>query len=412
MSKELIERHLEGIPSKHLYDGQQSLYDMATRAFGGTIRLREHFRSIPEIIGFSNGFYNNEIRPLRDPASSTLLPPVVLHRIPGYRTPDTKLNLVEADEVARLIAACCQHPKYEQCTIGVISLLGEDQARAIYERVRQYVSEAELDRRAFMVGDAYYFQGDERDVMFLSLVETGEGRIAALNKKADQQRFNVAASRAKDQMWIVHSADPNVFHEQDLRGRLLRFYSGEGRRIETWKRVEDVLTSKTPDDEFYFQRLVARAIVDRGYAVRAEVRVGHYRIDLVVDGTTDSLAVECDGDRWHTLEHAEEDAGRQMVLERMGWRFVRIRGGAYFRNPESALEPLWRRLEELGIHPITVNGDPTAEDGVAKEILALAETFKQSRSPESELPIAPEPSPASEPSRSSAEEAPLRPRTA
>ena len=253
-------------------------------------------------------------------------------------------------------------------------LLGEDQARAIYERVRQYVSEAELDRRAFMVGDAYYFQGDERDVMFLSLVETGEGRFVALTRKADQQRFNVAASRAKDQMWIVHSVDPNVFHEQDLRGRLLRYYSGEGRRIENWKRVEEVLTSKTPDDEFYFQRLVARAIVDRGYAVRAEVRVGHFRIDLVVDGTSDSLAVECDGDRWHPLEKTEEDIKRQLVLERMGWRFARIRGGEYFRHPGKALEPLWRRLEEFGIHPVTVNGDPTTEDGVAKEIQALAET--------------------------------------
>ncbi len=367
--KELIDKHLTGIPSKHLYDGQQSLYDMASRAFGGTIRLREHFRCMPEIIAFSNQFYNNEIRPLRDPASSTLLPPVVLHRVPGYRPEGSMVNEVEAAEVAALIAAVCQHPAYTHCTIGAISLLGEDQARAIYERVARLVPEEELDRRSFVCGDAYHFQGDERDVMFLSLVETGDGRMATLNRLPDVQRFNVAASRPKDQLWIVHSVDGSVFHPEDLRGRLLRFYSEEGRRIENWKSVEEILQPKTRDDEFFFQRKVAKAIVDRGYTVRAEVRVGHYRIDLVVDGLTDSLAVECDGDRWHTLEHEQDDVARQMILERLGWRFVRIRGGEFFRDPDRAVESVWKRLEELEIHPVATNGPPSPTEGITKEII-------------------------------------------
>ncbi|MBI4199722.1 MAG: hypothetical protein HY535_04540 [Chloroflexi bacterium] len=379
--KELIDKHLTGIPSKHLYDGQQSLYDMATRAFGGTIRLREHFRCMPEIIAFSNQFYNNEIRPLRDPTSSALLPPVVLHKVSGYRPEGSKVNEVEAAEVAALIAAICQHPAYTHCTIGAISLLGEDQARAIYERVIRLVSEGELDRRNFVCGDAYHFQGDERDVMILSLVETGDGRMATLNRLPDVQRFNVAASRPKDQLWIVHSADASVFHPEDLRGRLLRFYSGEGRRIENWRSVEEILQPKTRDDEFFFQRKVAKAIVDRGYAVRAEVRVSHYRIDLVVDGVTDSLAVECDGDRWHTLEREQDDVARQMDLERHGWRFAHIRGGEFFRNPDRALESLWRRLEELGIHPVATNGSPTPTEGITKEIIEEARGRREETAP-------------------------------
>jgi hypothetical protein len=108
--QDLMRRLLDGIPAKHLYDGQQSLYDLARRAFGGTIRLREHFRCMPEIIGFSNQFYNHEIQPLRDPGASRLTPPVVMHRVAGYREPGTNINLQEAKEVAALIAACCQHP--------------------------------------------------------------------------------------------------------------------------------------------------------------------------------------------------------------------------------------------------------------------------------------------------------------
>ena len=396
--KELMDKHLAGVPAKHLYDGQQSLYDMATRAFAGTIRLREHFRCMPEIIAFSNQFYHNEIRPLRDPASSTLLPPVVLHKVSGYRPEGSKVNEVEAAEVAALIAAVCNHPAYNHCTIGAISLLGEDQARAIYERVIRLVSEEELDRRNFVCGDAYHFQGDERDVMFLSLVETGDGRMATLNRLPDVQRFNVAASRPKDQLWVVHTAEASAFHPEDLRGRLLRFYSGEGRRIENWKHVEEILQPTSRDDEFFFQRKVAKAIVDRGYAVRAEVRVGHYRIDLVVDGITDSLAVECDGDRWHTLEHEQDDVARQMILERLGWRFVRIRGGEFFRNPERTLEPLWTRLEELGIRPVETNGSPAPTEGVTKEIIEDARRRREAMAPSSVdgegIPFGPEGGPA------------------
>ena len=67
----LINEHLAGVPNSHLYDGTTSLYHLARQCFGGTIALREHFRCVPDIIGFSNSLsYDFEIRPLRNPASA------------------------------------------------------------------------------------------------------------------------------------------------------------------------------------------------------------------------------------------------------------------------------------------------------------------------------------------------------
>jgi hypothetical protein len=40
---------------------------------------------------------------------------------------------------------------------------------------------------------------------------------------------------------------------------------------------------------------------------------------------------------------------RQANLERLGWRFVRIRGSIFFRDEERAMRPLLQRLSELGI---------------------------------------------------------------
>jgi very-short-patch-repair endonuclease len=287
----------------------------------------------------------------------------------GFRAPGADTNELEADWVAALVAACCGHPAYKESTLGVISLLGEDQARAILDRVRRRVSPEELEHRAFIAGDAYHFQGDERDVMFLSLVEAPDARRpAVLNRRTDQQRFNVAASRARDQMWLVHSIDAMEFHPEDMRGRLLTHFGQADQRARNWRAVEEILRN----DAYHFQRLVAKQIIERGYRARAEVRVGQYRIDLVVDGDSDSLAVECDGERWHTLDSHQDDVARQITLERLGWKFLRIRGGQYFRDPDGALAPLWRRLTDLGIQPANQLSSEVP-GGLAAEIVQRAE---------------------------------------
>ena len=91
-------------------------------------------------------------------------------------------------------------------------------------------------------------------------------------------------------------------------------------------------------------------IIGRGYRkVSVQHNVGRYRIDIVVEGPHARLAVECDGDRWHGPEVWHQDRARQQVLERANWTFERIRGSAFYRDPDTALLPLWQRLADLGI---------------------------------------------------------------
>ena len=54
--------------------------------------------------------------------------------------------------------------------MGVISLRGKAQAKEIEQRVLQRVGAEEMERRNIHCGDAYNFQGDERDVIFMSMV--------------------------------------------------------------------------------------------------------------------------------------------------------------------------------------------------------------------------------------------------
>ena len=64
------------------------------------------------------------------------------------------------------------------------------------------------------------------------------------------------------------------------------------------------------------------------------------------------VALECDGERYHSSESAiASDMERQTVLQRLGWNFIRIRGGVFYRNKELAMEKVFQQLEELGIKP-------------------------------------------------------------
>jgi superfamily I DNA and/or RNA helicase len=66
-----------------------------------------------------------------------------------------------------------------------------------------------IEERKIEVGDVYSFQGDERDVIFLSMVKALDSSnpsdtIRALTDEKTKQRYNVAASRARDQMFLFH----------------------------------------------------------------------------------------------------------------------------------------------------------------------------------------------------------------
>jgi very-short-patch-repair endonuclease len=92
-------------------------------------------------------------------------------------------------------------------------------------------------------------------------------------------------------------------------------------------------------------------VLSRGYHAKVQHKVGRYRIDMVIEGQGRRLAVECDGDGFHGPDRWEADRNRQAVLERLGWNFFRLRGSAYYRDPDLALSALWERLDGAGIAP-------------------------------------------------------------
>lgn len=263
------------------------------------VTLLEHFRCVPDIIGFSSWLsYDGRIKPLREAASSRLAP-VVPYRVSGASR-NGKINEEEARTIVSLIAAMLEHPAYKDKTLGTISLLGEEQARRIEEMLRRLALEekiplGELDKRRFRSGTAAEFQGDERHVIFLSLVDSPDpsgGPLPLRDRDLFKKRFNVAASRAQDQLWVVYSLDPaNDLKLGDLRRSLIQYaldpktHQGRGEEAKA---------------ESEFERQVIRELQARGYRVMPQYPAGYYRIDIAIQGGRGGkVAIECDGDRYH-----------------------------------------------------------------------------------------------------------------
>ncbi|MCF0093091.1 AAA domain-containing protein [Micromonospora sp. MH99] len=370
----LINSHLVDVPSAEHFDPESSLYDHAVRRSPERILLTEHFRSVPAIIGFSSEtYYGGEIEPLRtdrpagigDPVNAVHVPDGIRQGLIGYGD----VNVPEAEALVARVAAIVADPAYGGRSIGVVSLLSTSgQALYLLTRLREEVGEEEMERRRLRVGDSYTFQGDERDIVLVSMVvEPHHGPVSAFTKRDHHRRVNVAASRARDQLWVFHSVQPADLREDDARGLLLTYCQN----VTAVDEAYDDLEKRCDSD---FEREVLRRILRRGYRPLPQFRIGGYRIDFVLpapDGRR--LAIECDGDAYHGPDQWESDMRRQAVLERVGnCVFVRIRGSVFSRDPEAALGPLWQRIDELGIavpQPVDasartqpVNAGPSADE--------------------------------------------------
>ncbi len=343
-------------------DPKRSLFDEAVMRFGGRITLTEHRRCMPEIIGFSNRIaYEPEgvrLVPVRQYGADRLEPIKAVHVQDGYeKGASAKVNPAEVGAIVARIEDCIADPRYDGLTMGVISLLGSAQAKAIEKVLLERIDPEEWATRDLRCGDSAEFQGSERDVMFLSMVKAPEegARIGALTAEMYVQRYNVAASRAKDQMWVFHSVGlSDLGNPEDMRFALLDYVYGV---IHQSQHNDGHAMGTVPDDvrvepfDSLFEQRVFNKIVDRGYIVVPQFEASGYLIDLVVVGSRGRLAIECDGDAWHGPDAYERDLARQRDLERCGWQFFRIRESAYYIDPVGELEELWASLEELNIHP-------------------------------------------------------------
>lgn len=347
---ELRTRFLHGIPQNKMIDAQTSVFDLTQLMLPNSqLMLREHFRSVAPIIQFSTRFYRNQLIPLRIPKPSERLDPPLIDVYLPHGKRASGINPAECDYIVEEVARIVNDEALAGRSLGVISLIGPHQARAIERRLIDHpdVGHEKIQAHRIICGDSTTLQGQERDIVLLSMV-AGPTDATMQRDFRTGQRFNVALSRARDRLYLVRSVTASQLKPNDLKRQVIEHFAdpmpdGGGLvDVELLERCESG-----------FEQEVCKRLLDAGYRAIPQVRAGAYRIDIVVEGSDDRrMAVELDGDRFHGPDVWEKDMKRQAALERAGWVFWRVFGSQWHADPEHWWQDLVRRLDSLGIAPI------------------------------------------------------------
>jgi very-short-patch-repair endonuclease len=394
---QLRETFLRGMPIANYLDPATSMYDLASMMFPGTtIMLREHFRCVEPIIQFSSRLcYKDKggLVPLRVPtADQRLDPPLIdVYIKQGQKCRD--INEAEASFIVAEIKQIVENLAFAWRTIGVISLIGDKQARYINDMLSAELGLEAMERHRIMCGNASTFQGQERDIIFLSMVAC-PNTVRSQTTRMIEQRFNVAMSRARDRVYLVRSVTSSMLAPKDLKSAILAHFQNPMGDAAIPQSTNILEMCESP-----FEREVGARLLKLGYRLRPQVPVGGYRIDFVVESTGDRrLAIELDGDSYHGPDKWVADLHRQRSLERMGWKFWRCWGSHWRADPDTCLEDLLAMLAQMGIDPVGGEFSPFVytEHRVVDRIEAAAPTEQDISNPETRKPTE-EAEPATEP---------------
>ena len=232
------------------------------------ISLTEHYRCDPRIIAISNDlFYDSTLVPLRLPDQRKV---AVIHEKVAASQEKGKGNQAEAnfivDWIRKYMKSCCEDPNGEYETIGVIAMVGSDQSKLIKTEIEAMMNQYLVDdcgfapslveRHRVFVGTPQEFQGNERDIVLISAVsaipkqetklkpakpkaKNPNKKLPLDNKESTKKAWNVALSRAKNKMILVHSFFMKDLNADDVRARVLREFQNQtgkktNRSFVTW----------------------------------------------------------------------------------------------------------------------------------------------------------------------------------
>lgn len=351
--KALQNKYLTNIGLGVGFDMDMSIYDLAQNVCGSKkVVLKEHFRCLPEIIGFSNKyFYGDQINCLKVRSKEN----TIKNPIETYYLEDATVNAVssnylinkkEIDKIIEILKSIENNKSYNKKDIGIIVLQNSNaQIKTLNTAIWQNFSSDFIKERKIKIGNSYEFQGDERDVIILSMViskkqDDGETRIVkALTTKEFERSFNVAASRAKEQVILVYSIHPNELSKECLRYKLITYYNTFGKNEKTDR---DIKLNTDFEKELYNE------LRKNKIEAMSHFKIGKYELDFVIDDEKGKkIAIQCDGDECKSKEEYEADIIEQDVLTRCGWKFIRVRASQFYANKEKTVSELIIKINNI-----------------------------------------------------------------
>ena len=333
-------------------------------------RLRWHYRSAHEsLINFSNvTFYDSGLCTFPGVETSTEDSGLQYEYVEGGAYEGKGVNPVEARRVADAVATFARQQLDRSSRGEPVQSLGVGtfnlrQQQAISDEIEARRREDPglepfFDRAGpepFFVKNLENIQGDERDVVFISVTyaRAGDGKLrhtfGPLNTESGWRRLNVLVTRARQRMRVFSAmrGDEIAADAASPGARLLR----EFLRFAERGRMTAVAGSAGAPADNPLVRDIAAELGARGWTVVPQVGAAGYRLDLgVVDGQTPGrylCAIESDGPAYHAAETARDrDRLRPQVLAGRGWTIFRIWSAGWFLDRRGQIDRLVGQLEQ------------------------------------------------------------------
>ena len=346
-----------------IVDDTESILDVCLKQFPFR-RLRWHYRSEHEdLIRFSNEqFYEGDLIIFPSPRGdsrefgvhSTLIDTpsytrgrnrqearVVVDNIVNHyrRTPGKSLGVAafnkrQAEEIELLL----------------------DQARRVDPALDELISHAGGSEPLF-IKNLENVQGDERDVMFISVTYGPEQpggrsfqRFGPINSDLGWRRLNVIATRARQRVEVFSSMRPTDVLVGETTGRGVQAlrdyleYAATG-RVQSYGRP----SGRAPDSAF--EEAVGTIVTNLGYEIEPQVGVEGFFIDIGIrhpDRRGEFLmGLECDGSTYHSSPSVRDrDRLRQEILESKGWFIHRIWSTSWFHARTAEIDRLAKAIKQ------------------------------------------------------------------
>ncbi len=325
--------------------------------------LRWHYRSRHHsLIAVSNHeFYDNRLFIVPSPFPSSKELGVTFHYAPDgiFDTGKTRVNRLEAQNVAKAVLAHAgDNPKL---TLGVVAF-SVSQRDAILDEIELLRSQntetegyfAAHPNEPFFVKNLENVQGDERDVIFISIgyARDPSGNLAMnfgpLSNDGGERRLNVLISRSKQRCQIFSSIRADDIDLLRAKGRGVATLKTFLRYAETG--ILGISTVSGKEEDSPFEEAVRSELEKHGLELDPQVGEAGFYIDLAVRDPERKgaylLGIECDGATYHSSRSARDrDRLRQSVLEDHGWLIHRIWSTDWFQRPERELRRVLLAIE-------------------------------------------------------------------
>jgi len=238
--------------------------------------LDEHFRSLPDIIKFSNRqFYDNRLRIMTQTPENNSKKSLFLHEVNGKREVKSSVNKAEAKlmlkKIRTVIEAEVDKTSRTSSSIGVLSPFSE-QTKYLSNQISENFSLKEIRKHKIKIGSPYHFQGDERDFMYISLSIDDKIHHSSLRYLEKADVFNVSITRAKREQHVFKSFHLNSIPKTSL---ITDF-------------IESIEEDIPPIDDqvFYeddFVKEVCEFLTEKGYHVFPGFEIAGLKMDILVE---------------------------------------------------------------------------------------------------------------------------------